>query len=246
MMQLPQNVTRLCSGKSFSFGCRPALSCFGECCRELDLALTPYDMLRLCRELQMSPKDFFDRYVVLEQDEPGTFPGVYLGMVDDGRASCPFITENGCRVYRGRPGACRAYPVGRGVTRDADGNMQEIHILVREGHCHGFAEPPVHTVAEWFEDQGMLEYNAVNDEVLTLVQHEQFRRGVDLTPAAKDTYLLALYRLDAFHRLVSTPDFYNRYLPDKEERRAILADDLNLLRFGIRWLQKVLLKEKNG
>lgn len=112
-MQFPDNVTRLCGLKGFSFGCHPDVACYTECCRELDLVLTPYDVLCLCKELQMSSAEFVDRYVVVEQDENDIFPVLYLGMVDDGRASCPFISGNGCNVYNSRPGACRAYPVGR-------------------------------------------------------------------------------------------------------------------------------------
>src|SRR5210317_1000027 len=117
-MQFPDNVTRLCGQKPFSFGCHPKVSCFTECCRELDLILTPYDVLRLCRELLIKPADFIERYVVEELDENGVFPVLYLGMVDDGRASCPFVSRDGCRVYNGRPGACRAYPIGRGTVLD--------------------------------------------------------------------------------------------------------------------------------
>ena len=86
-MEFPDNVTRLCGMKRFSFGCHPDVACFTECCRELDLALTPYDVLCLRKELQMGSEDFIDRYVVIEQDENEIFPRLYLGMVDDGKAS---------------------------------------------------------------------------------------------------------------------------------------------------------------
>jgi Fe-S-cluster containining protein len=245
-MRFPQNVTRLCTSKPFTFCCHPDLSCFTECCRELDLALSPYDVLRLCRELQLSSAEFIERYVVVEQDEHGGFPGVYLGMVDDSRASCPFISANGCTVYASRPGACRAYPVGRGATLDTRGKVREMYILVRETHCLGFDETESHNVSEWFENQGMIEYNAINDEMLCLLHHEQVRQGLDLTLQEKEMFLLALYKLDEFRKMVSSPDFYNVYLSSKEERSSVLADDLELLRFGIHWLQKVLFTERHA
>jgi Fe-S-cluster containining protein len=243
-MHFPENVTRLCGKKCFSFGCHPKLPCFTECCRELELALTPYDVLCLCRELQLSSAVFIERYVVVEQDPAGGLPNLYLGMVDDGRSSCPFISKNGCTVYKSRPGACRAYPVGRGVMLDIHGNVQEIHVLVREGHCQGFSEPQSHNVAEWFENQGLVKYNAINDEVLSLRHHEKLRQGLRLTKDEIDAFLLALYRLDEFRNLVSSPSFYEKYSLGKEERSSILSDDLNLLRFGIRWLQELLFTEK--
>lgn len=244
-MQFPDNVKRLCGLKPFSFGCHPEVPCFTECCRELDLALTPYDVLCLCRELKIKPADFIESYVVLEQDENDVFPVLYLGMVDDGRASCPFISKKGCKVYHGRPGACRAYPVGRGATFDGNGKRQELYVLVREDHCHGFAEPETHTVAEWFKDQGLEEYNRINDEVLTLLQHERVTKGMHLSQEQIDNFLLALYRLDEFRELVSSPGFQDSFRLTEEEKASVLSDDLSLLRFGIRWLKETLFKEKN-
>jgi len=243
-MDFPDNVTRLCGLKRFSFACNPNVACFTECCRELDLALTPYDVLCLSRELQLSAHDFIDRYVVIEQDEKEIFPRLYLGMVDDGKASCPFISKNGCKVYKSRPGACRAYPVGRGVTLDANGRKQELYVLVQEEHCKGFAEEQSHNAAEWCENQGLLEYNELNDEVLGLLQHEQVRKGITCTQEQEDFILLALYKLDEFREFISSPDNADKFSISEEERNSVIADDLKLLRFGIRWLKEVLFKEK--
>ncbi|MFC1844962.1 YkgJ family cysteine cluster protein [Thermodesulfobacteriota bacterium] len=244
-MQFPDNVTRLCGLKPFSFGCHPEVACFTECCRELDLALTPYDVLRLCNELKIKSADFIERYIVLEQDENDVFPVLYLGMVDDGSASCPFISKKGCKVYNGRPGACRAYPVGRGVTLDENGNKRELYVLVREDHCRGFAEEQPYTVAEWFENQGLIEYNDINDELLTLLQHQKVSGGMRLTGKQKDNFLLALYKLDEFRDFLSSPDFQEEFKLNEEEIRSVLSDDLSLLRFGIRWLKETLFAEKN-
>ena len=243
-MQFPDNVTRLCGGKRFSFGCHPGVPCFTECCRELDLVLTPYDVLRLCRELHMKPADFIDRYVVEELDDKGVFPVLYLGMVDDGRASCPFVGRDGCRVYNGRPGACRAYPVGRGATLDENGRTRALYVLVREEHCRGFAEKKEHTVAEWFSDQELDEYNRMNDEVLTLLQDDRVNREQPLSPGQREKFLLALYRLDEFRDLVSAPGFLDDFVRSREERDAILADDVSLLSFGIHWLKETLFADK--
>lgn len=243
-MDFPDNVTRLCGLKRFSFACNPNVACFTECCRELDLALTPYDVLCLSRELQLSAKDFIDRYVVIELDEKGMFPRLYLGMVDDGKASCPFISENGCKVYKSRPGACRAYPVGRGVTLDADGKKKELYVLVQEEHCKGFAEEQSYNAAEWCENQGLLQYNEINDEALSLLQHEQARKGATFTQEQKEYILLALYKLDEFREFISSPDNADKFSINEEERNSVIADDLKLLRFGICWLKEVLFKEK--
>jgi len=241
-MQLPENVTRLCGAKKFSFGCHSRVKCFTECCRELELALSPYDVLRLRKKLALSSADFINRHIVLEQEENDVFPRLYLGMVDDGRASCPFVSSAGCRVYEDRPGACRAYPVGRGVTGPAD-RQQEIYVLVRENHCRGFGEPQSYSVAEWFHNQGLSEYNSINDEVMSLMYHEQTGQGTRLTPEQINFFLLALYKLDEFRSFVSGTDFAARFKVEEKDRQAALADEESLLRFGIGWLNKVLFDE---
>ena len=72
-MDFPENVTRLCGMKRFSFACHPDVACFTECCRMLDLALTPYDALRLSKHLKLSGSEFLDQYAVIEQEEGDSF-----------------------------------------------------------------------------------------------------------------------------------------------------------------------------
>ena len=243
-MQLPQNVTRLCGKKRFSFRCHPQVPCFTECCHELELALTPYDVLCLRKELQISSEEFFARYAVVEQEAAGNFPKVYLAMVDDGRASCPFISASGCRVYNARPGACRAYPVGRGVTLAENGDVHEIHVLVREDHCQGFTESEPHSVDKWFESQGLDEYNKINDEVLPLLHYEKVRRGLRLSQEQIDIFMLILYKVDYFRKALSAPDSLPGLQLDDREISRILENDISLLQFGIRWLKQTLLAEE--
>jgi len=244
-MQLPENVTRLCGAKKFSFGCHSRVNCFTECCRELELALTPYDVLRLRKKLALSSADFINRYIVLEQEENDFFPRLYLGMVDDGRASCPFVGPAGCMVYGDRPGACRAYPVGRGVTLAPDGRQQEIYVLVKENHCLGFGEPQSYSVAEWFHNQGLSEYNAMNDKVMSLLYHEQARQGTRLTHEQVGFFLLAFYKLDEFKEFISGADFLTRFNVTEKEIQAFLIDEESLLRFAVRWLKKTLFNDES-
>ena len=73
--------------QELTFACHPGVSCFTECCRELDLALTPYDVLRLKRHLQLKSGQFLERYVIIEWEDGQLFPTYYLTMVDDGRGN---------------------------------------------------------------------------------------------------------------------------------------------------------------
>lgn len=203
-LRLPPHIRRLADDETFSFACHPGVDCFTECCRELELALTPYDVLRLCRELDISSTEFFELYGLVESGPEDIFPSVYLGMVDDGRASCPFVSERGCRVYGGRPAPCRTYPLGRGAWQDANGASNAFFVLLQEEHCQGFAEVRSQSVSEWIADQGITDYYAANDILIPLLQHERIKQGFRPTPSQQQHYLNTLYHLEEFR--CSEPD----------------------------------------
>ncbi|HIQ37251.1 MAG TPA: YkgJ family cysteine cluster protein, partial [Desulfocapsa sulfexigens] len=174
-LQLPENVNRIENDEVFRFSCHPGVDCFTDCCRQLELALTPYDVLRLKQETKLDSSSFLERYVIQEQEAEDIFPRFYLTMVDDGQASCVFVAETGCTVYPGRPGACRAYPMGRAAMRKDNNTIEEFFVLLKESHCNGFQEQEEQTTKRYSEGQGLQKYNNVNDKVAALLQHEMIR-----------------------------------------------------------------------
>ena len=237
--QLPENFQSVSSDQEITFACHPGVSCFTECCRELDLALTPYDVLRLKRHLNLRSAQFLDRYVIIEWEEGQLFPTYYLTMVDDGRASCVFVQPEGCSVYADRPGSCRAYPIGRGATRQDQGPPVESLVLVREPHCQGFAESRQQKVGEYLRGQGLGEYNRFNDALLPLIQHPQIQAGT-FRPSRKqlDQYTLALYDLDQFRRDMADGRVALNRPMTPTQLAGIAGDDEELLLLGIRWLMQ--------
>ena len=236
-----EHVRHLTPDETFRFSCHPGVPCFTDCCRQLDLALTPYDVLRLSNHLQLTASAFLDQYALMEQEESGAFPRVFLGMVDDGRASCPFVTATGCRVYADRPGACRTYPLGRGAFSAADGSRQEMHILLTEPHCKGFTDGVQQDIAAWQKDQELAGYNAVNDELLGIVQHPRLKDGHQPEPLEVEIFL-SLYTLDIFRRRLLDGALALPFPLTDSERQELATEDLALLRLGIRWLDHVLAK----
>ena len=234
---LPEPFQPIAADQEMSVACHPGVSCFTECCRELDLALTPYDVLRLKRHLQLQSGQFLDRYVIIEWEEGQLFPTYYLTMVDDGRASCVFVEKQGCKVYDDRPGSCRAYPVGRGAARQPTGETQESLVLVREPHCLGFNEPQQQSVGQYLRDQGLEEYNRFNDALLPLIQHPSILDGTFLPSRQQlDQYTLALYDLDQFRMdMVEGRIALNRPL-SPAQLTGIAGDDEELLLLAICWL----------
>ena len=235
---MPKNLDRVGDDEKFRFACHNRVKCFTHCCRKLELALTPYDVLRMKRARGIESSEFLDRYVIIEHDDDDIFPRLYLSMVDDGNESCVFVTPQGCSIYNDRPGACRAYPMGRASIRKDDGNLEEHFVLLKEDHCKGFQETNDQTPLQYSNDQGLDKYNEFNDAIATIIQHEEIRKGKQLSAKQHQLYILALYDLDTFRKKL----FTNTKIDD--ERVAALQkelqDDEKLLLFGIDWLKKRL------
>jgi Predicted Fe-S-cluster oxidoreductase len=237
LKELPEAFQAIAAEQAFEFACHPGVSCFTECCRELDLTLTPYDVVRLRRNLQLTSGQFLEQYVIIEWDEQQLFPLCYLTMVDDGRASCVFVGSQGCSVYEDRPGSCRAYPLGRGATRGAEGAPLESLVLLREPHCRGFEQERQQTVAAYLHEQGLEAYNRYNDALLPLLQHRQIQdRTFRPTRQQLDQYMLALYDLDQFRREMTAGRIALQRPLTPQQLKGLAGDDDELLLLGIRWL----------
>ena len=233
---LPDNFHQVEQDQQFCFACHPGVPCFTECCRELDLALTPYDVLRLKNHLKMHSGSFLEQYVIIAWEEGQIFPTCYLTMVDDGRASCVFVQQEGCRVYPDRPSACRAYPVGRGARRRKNGNTEELFVLVKESHCRGFEETKEQSPLEYFTDQDLETYNLANDALMPLLQHERIRQGFRPNRTQLDQFILALYNLDMFRQEMADGRISMNRPLNAMELQALAGDDEQLLQLGVQWL----------
>ena len=83
--------------KVIQFRCHKDVGCWNACCANIDITLTPYDILRLKNRLELSSGDFLKRYTVpYEMDQDG-MPGVKLRPVEGGTA-CQFMKPEGCGV----------------------------------------------------------------------------------------------------------------------------------------------------
>ena len=152
--------------ESFNFCCGPSVACFNACCRDLDLVLGPYDVLRLRQALELSSRQFLEKFTAPVALPPGGFPALQLLMGEEPEKRCPFVTAKGCSVYEHRPSPCRAYPVGRGAELNPAGQIEQRFVLLREAHCLGFASEHSWTVRQWLDDQGLGPYNSSNDRYL--------------------------------------------------------------------------------
>lgn len=205
----------------------------------LELALTPYDVLRLRKATGLNSGQLLERYVIIEQDPGEPFPRLYLTMIDDGRASCVFVTDQGCSVYEHRPAACRAYPLGRAVMMSENGSPTEHFVLLKEDHCLGFQEPKKQTALQYSEGQELLIYNRFNDAVAAIYQHDSIRKGFIPSSKQIDLFILALYNIDSFREMLLSGKLLRADALGPEDRSHFKNDEALLL-FAIDWVSRQL------
>ena len=235
---LPKHVNRIEGGDTFTFGCHHGVPCFTDCCRMLELTLTPYDVLRLRKATGLTSRELLEQYIITEQDPGEPFPRFYLTMVDDGRASCIFVSPQGCTIYSHRPSACRAYPLGRAAVKADNGAILEHFVIMKETHCRGFLESAQQTPLQYSVDQELIAYNSYNDAVAQILQHDLIRQG--LIPSKKDIdlFILTLYDLDTFRETLMEDNLKLKIL-SKAEKDTLQSDE-ELLLFGIELLKRQL------
>jgi Fe-S-cluster containining protein len=241
---------RLGPDSKFKFKCHPGIKCFTQCCRGINIVLTPYDIIRLKKRLGLSSDEFLALYTEPQLLEKTGLPVVTLKLLetegaDADRKACPFVKEDGCLIYEDRPTTCRYYPLGVAALshkEDADGN--EFYFFVNEPHCLGFEEDKTWTISEWRKDQGVDIHDRINAEWTDLVVRKRsFPPDMQFTEQTKQMFFLASYNIDRFREFVFKSSFLNRYEIEPATVEKIRNDEIALLEFGLKWLKWLLFKE---
>ncbi len=234
---------RIADGK-FRFACHAGVPCFTHCCADLNLALTPYDVLRLKTRLGISSGEFLDRYTTDEVNHNCGLPVLMFKMRNDARRTCLFLQPEGCGVYQDRPGACRLYPMARAAKLDG-GNVKEQYFLMRESHCLGFHEEKEWTTQEWMQNQGLEIYNEMNSLWMAIHQTVATEATPPLMTDEKvKMYFMACYNLDAFKKFVFESSFLNVFQIENRTISRIQADETELLKLGFKWVQFAIFGRK--
>ena len=164
---------QLSMNSKFRFSCHKGVKCFTDCCRGIDIMLTPYDILTMRRKLEITSDEFLAIFTNPQILEQADMPVVTLKLLDDERQSCPFVEDKeGCTIYSDRPTTCRYYPVGVGslsYSGEESDDADDFFFMVREQHCCGFEEDQEWTVGEWREDQGVDLRDEINEGWMDLM-----------------------------------------------------------------------------
>lgn len=227
----------------FTFSCHSALSCFNACCRNKHLPLSPYDVLRLRKALRLDSDTFLVDYAVYSLDPRSGFPVISLKMREDEQKTCPFVCDEGCRVYQDRPTACRLFPLGRASKSVGGGASREQFFFLQEiPGCLGKNEAKTWTVEQWLKEQGALPYMAINDKMLDLLFHPKREVGKPLDDQQLQKLIVACYNLDEFRAFVEKTKLLDASRVDAETRKRIERDETALLMFGLAYLTATLFK----
>ncbi len=232
--------------KVIQFRCHKDVKCWNACCANIDITLTPYDILRMKNHLGLSSGDFLKQYTVpYEMDQDG-MPGVKLRPVEGGTA-CQFMKPEGCGVYSDRPTACRYYPIALLSMRNQEEYTDRaVYALVQESHCLGHQEPRSLTIEDYRQEQGVADYDEKGRGWRQLVlKRKSAGPGIGKPPAVSNQlFFMASYDIDRFRAFISSDSFNRTYEIPMDVMAVLLADDEALLEFGYNFLKHALFGEK--
>lgn len=232
-------------GKTIRFRCHRGVACWNACCSNIDISLTPYDILRLARRLELSTTEFLERYTVPYEMEKDGIAGVKLRPVEGGTA-CRFMHPEGCGVYADRPTACRYYPVALlSMRKQGEASDRDSYAMVKEPHCLGHREPREITVDAYRAEQGLPEYDELARGWRQLVLKKKSSGPTIGKPSKRSLQLffMACYDLDRFRAFVASDGFASLFDLPADEMQTILTDDTALMLFGFRFLRQTLFGE---
>jgi Fe-S-cluster containining protein len=197
----------------------------------VNIFLTPYDVLRLRRALNMSSSEVLNRYTMNYLAGAGQIPVVQLAM-DPETLYCKLVTEEGCSVYGDRPWACRMYPLDL-ASRDG-----EYTLITGKERCLGLLENSSMTVDDWLSEQGVEPY-VLMEQAFHSVMPEEFQPGKTMAPGLGKILFLA-YDLDRFADLLEDSKVRSFYEIDEDLLNRTREDQEFLLRLAFQYIRNQL------
>ena len=236
----------------FSFDCHPKVSCFNKCCHEIDVILTPYDILIMKNGLRLRSDEFLIKYTTFQNLKDTGIPLVKLLMREKSNGACIFLDgKKGCSIYKNRPQVCRSYPLGLGTLDprhaklQTEGQSPEARFMIQEDMCMGHREPKTWTLKKWVNDQGTAEIEEFNKPWMDIVAKLKSMKLSEKQHHEIRLFIMASYDLDTFSRFVFESSLLKRFEIDEKQINSIRKNEKKLLQFGMEWLNFSLFGEGN-
>ena len=234
----------------FSFACHPGVSCFNKCCHEIDVILTPVDILKMKTALNIRSDEFLKKYTTLQTLKDTGIPLAKLLMRENSNGACIFLDgSKGCSIYQNRPQVCRSYPLGLGTLDprhekfQTEGQSPEARFMIQEDMCMGHREPKTWTLKKWMEDQGTVAMEEGNKPWMEIVAKLKAMKIGEKQQQEISLFIMASYDLDTFWQFVFESTFLERFEVDKNTVESMRSDQESLLKFGMEWLLFALFNE---
>ncbi|MBU2648504.1 YkgJ family cysteine cluster protein [bacterium] len=228
---------------TFRFSCHPGISCFNACCHEIDVVLTPFDVLRLKKKLGIRSDEFLVKYTTMQTYKDSEIPLLKLTVKDEKRRQCIFLGEEGCSMYECRPTVCRNYPTGVATQDPTAGQSAQPFFIIEEDMCQGHFEGQNWSIPEWKANQGVAELDELNKPWLEMIPRLKSLRLKDDKDQKLNIFIMVSFDQDTFRSFVFESSFLERFEVSQATADLIRKDDDELLKFGFKWLEFVLFGE---
>ncbi|MCG8338430.1 MAG: YkgJ family cysteine cluster protein [Proteobacteria bacterium] len=228
-------------GAKFPFSCHPGVPCFNVCCKQIDVLLTPFDVVRIKNTLGIQSDEFLVKYAEMQ-----TFKGTELPLLKvkmNAEEQCVFLGEKGCTIYENRPVVCRNYPTGVATKKPDEEAGKNSFFIIEEKMCKGHFEKDQWTVHEYKENQGVTELDKQNHVWLEIVARLKSMGLKNDQDQKMNIFIMVSYDLDSFRSFVFNSSFLNRFDIKDDVVNKIKSDDEELLKFGFEWLKFALFAE---
>ena len=213
------------------FECAPGNPCFTKCCQDVNIILTPYDIIRMKNALGISSEKFLDQYTLIIYKEKKLLPMVLLKMNEKDK-KCPFVSKHGCRIYNDRPWACRMFPLEAVEEKT-------YRIIADEDLCLGLRSDKEWSISQWVIEQGVAEYDHMNRDFFKIVDSLK-RIEPEMSspsPRLQDMLCMCLYNLDKFREFIVTTTFLHKFDIDLHKVNRLMTSDIELFEFAIDWIK---------
>lgn len=228
--------TRFEEVHTFQFNCYQGVSCFTNCCQDVTIVLTPYDVLRLKTGLKISSGEFLDQHTIVIPKKGHLIP-LFILKMNESDKKCPFVSQEGCTVYQDRPWPCRMYP----LNLNDDGTYS---LIADASKCFGLKEDETTKISDWLKQQGIEPYEEMNEYLSSLtIQLQSQKMDID-NPQIQQMTVMALYNIDRFREFVFKSTFLDRLEVEPEILEAIKENDTELLKFAFDWIKFGLFGKK--
>jgi len=140
----------------------------GTCCHGNQVFLNPWEIVSLANEKKCSVTEFIENYTDIKGLKL-RFDGVKNQI---GKAACNlYIDDFGCSVHKGRPLACRLFPIGRQIQENEIQYIYQGTEFPCLNGCSEVLELPKLTVNDYLSGQETDLYEQAQDEYLEVMQN---------------------------------------------------------------------------